>query len=206
MYKIIGADGKEYGPIPVDTVRQWIAEGRANGLTQVQAAGSSDWRPLNQFPELAVLLSSPPPAPSGAVIPPMSPIGAMGTAPVVDAVNGPAIGLIVVGALGIIFSIGRVIMVAAGINPFSHMQNNPQWVTMAAGSAGIGMALVGILCGAVTVFGGLKMRSLQSYGLCMAASILAMIPCTSGCCLIGLPIGIWALVVLSKPEVKSAFH
>ena len=37
------------------------------------------------------------------------------------------------------------------------------------------------------------------------ASILAMIPCLSPCCLIGLPIGIWALVILMKPEVKAAF-
>ncbi len=52
----------------------------------------------------------------------------------------------------------------------------------------------------------MKMKKLESYGLAMAASIIAMIPCLSPCCLIGLPIGIWALVVLSKPEVKSAFH
>ena len=30
MYKIIGADGKEYGPIPLDQFRQWIAENRVN--------------------------------------------------------------------------------------------------------------------------------------------------------------------------------
>jgi len=52
----------------------------------------------------------------------------------------------------------------------------------------------------------LKMKKLENYGLAMTASILAMIPCLSPCCLIGLPIGIWAVVVLSKPEVKSAFH
>jgi hypothetical protein len=40
----------------------------------------------------------------------------------------------------------------------------------------------------------------------MTASILALAPCISPCCLVGLPIGIWALVVLSKPEVKSSFH
>jgi hypothetical protein len=28
----------------------------------------------------------------------------------------------------------------------------------------------------------------------------------SPCCFIGLPIGIWALIVLAKPEVKAAFH
>jgi hypothetical protein len=32
------------------------------------------------------------------------------------------------------------------------------------------------------------------------------VPCISPCCLVGLPIGIWALVVLNKPEVKSSFH
>jgi hypothetical protein len=40
----------------------------------------------------------------------------------------------------------------------------------------------------------------------LAAAIVALIPCFSPCCLIGLPIGIWALVVLSKPEVKSQFE
>lgn len=38
------------------------------------------------------------------------------------------------------------------------------------------------------------------------AAILAMIPCVSPCCLLGLPLGIWALIVLLKPEVKAAFQ
>jgi hypothetical protein len=38
----------------------------------------------------------------------------------------------------------------------------------------------------------------------MAAAIMAMIPCNC-CCLLGLPFGIWALVMLMKPEVKSQF-
>jgi hypothetical protein len=47
-------------------------------------------------------------------------------------------------------------------------------------------------------------EDLKSYGLAMTSSILAMIPCHV-CCMVGLPIGIWALIVLLKPEVKSAF-
>jgi hypothetical protein len=50
------------------------------------------------------------------------------------------------------------------------------------------------------------MQQLTSHGLAMAAAIIAMIPCFSPCCVLGLPFGIWALVVLSKPEVKSQFH
>ena len=58
---------------------------------------------------------------------------------------------------------------------------------------------------AFVLFGAIKLMRLQSYGLAMAACIVAMLPCQC-CCLFGLPFGIWALVVLSKPEVKSAFH
>ena len=63
MYKLIGADGKEYGPITIDQVRQWIAEGRAAGQTLISLENTSDWRPLTAYPELATLL--PPPSPVG---------------------------------------------------------------------------------------------------------------------------------------------
>jgi hypothetical protein len=60
---------------------------------------------------------------------------------------------------------------------------------------------------AVVIFMGAgKMKRLESYGFAMAVSIIAMIPCISPCCLIGLPMGIWALVVLLDPNVKAAFR
>lgn len=55
-------------------------------------------------------------------------------------------------------------------------------------------------------FGALKMKNLESYGLAMAAAIIACIPCCGSCCCIGIPVGIWSLVVLRKPEVKAAFR
>ncbi len=54
MFKIIGADQKEYGPISAEQMKQWIAEGRANSATLVQAAGSTDWKPLSSFPDFTV--------------------------------------------------------------------------------------------------------------------------------------------------------
>ena len=51
MYKIIGADGKEYGPVTAEQLRQWIQEGRANAQTRAQAEGSADWKSLAEFPE-----------------------------------------------------------------------------------------------------------------------------------------------------------
>jgi hypothetical protein len=53
MYKIIGADGREYGPVSAEQLRQWIAEGRANPQTLMQAVGSTEWKPLTLFQELS---------------------------------------------------------------------------------------------------------------------------------------------------------
>lgn len=57
MYQIVGTDGKTYGPITADTLRQWIREGRANGHTQVRAEGGTEWKPAASFSEFAAELS-----------------------------------------------------------------------------------------------------------------------------------------------------
>ena len=75
MYKIRGNDGKEYGPVPVDQMHQWIREGRANAQTQVQLEGSTEWQALGTLPEFAASLAVPV-APAATM-----PGVAMGTAP-----------------------------------------------------------------------------------------------------------------------------
>jgi hypothetical protein len=60
MYKFIGGDQKEYGPVSAEQIRQWVAEGRANGQTLVLAEGTTEWRPLASFPELAGATAAPP--------------------------------------------------------------------------------------------------------------------------------------------------
>jgi TM2 domain-containing membrane protein YozV len=61
MYRIIGADGNEYGPVTSEQVRQWITEGRANGQTNVRVEGSPDWQMLGRLPEFTGDLRSAPP-------------------------------------------------------------------------------------------------------------------------------------------------
>ena len=56
MYKIIGADQKEYGPVTTEQLRQWLTEGRVNGQTLVKAEGAMEWKPLGGFPEFADVL------------------------------------------------------------------------------------------------------------------------------------------------------
>lgn len=66
--------------------------------------------------------------------------------------------------------------------------------------------VIGIAINGVTLFGGMKMRSLEGYSMAMAGAILAVIPCCSPCVLLGIPFGIWALVVLFDPQVKASFR
>ena len=76
MYKIIGADGKEYGPITAERLKQWIAESRANAQTKILAEGTTDWKTVADFPEFAEALAA-------RFAPPV--VGASGPKPNADA-------------------------------------------------------------------------------------------------------------------------
>ncbi len=66
MFTIIGADGKEYGPVTADKLREWIASGRANAQTQARRDGETAWSTLGSLPEFSAAFAAqpPPPAPS----------------------------------------------------------------------------------------------------------------------------------------------
>jgi hypothetical protein len=212
MYRIIGADGNQYGPISADQLRQWIAEGRANAQTKILAEGTTEWKPLSEFPEFFPSTSAPgamPPPPSPAPLPgmpTMQPLGSYGYPGAADQVNGPAIGLIIVAIIGFLAQVFSLVWRLFFSAVAAAQSNQPEWVTMFSGTGAIIGSILGILSSILVLFGALKMKRLENFGLAMTVSIIAMIPCVSPCCLIGLPIGIWSLVILSKPEVKAAFH
>ena len=58
MYKIIGADGREYGPISLEQLRQWHAEGRVNAQTRVLVTGEANWKTIAELAELAAAVPS----------------------------------------------------------------------------------------------------------------------------------------------------
>jgi hypothetical protein len=68
MYKILGVDGREYGPVTAEQLRQWIREGRANAQTKAQAEGATEWKPISAFPEFADLAEPSPAAPAVAPV------------------------------------------------------------------------------------------------------------------------------------------
>jgi hypothetical protein len=208
MYKIIGGDGNEYGPVSAEQLKAWIADGRASAQTRVQAEGQTEWKALAEYPELALLL--------GTAETPGAPPAFPAAAPHVSApdalqqVQGPATGLIVTAALGFLAAIAGLLMnifgVTMGAAGMQGSEEMPQWVNMMSGGLGIVQSILAMGMSVLILLGALKMKKLENYTFSIIATIVAMVPCISPCCLVGLPIGIWALVVLNKPEVKSSFH
>ncbi len=64
-YKIIGQDGKEYGPATGEQLRQWILENRIESRTPVFAEDAKDWTFAGLLPEFAALFQ-----PAGTQVPP----------------------------------------------------------------------------------------------------------------------------------------
>jgi hypothetical protein len=57
MYRVIGADYKEYGPIDANQVRQWIIERRLNSTSLIQPEGCTGWQPLSSIADFAAVLA-----------------------------------------------------------------------------------------------------------------------------------------------------
>jgi ABC-type proline/glycine betaine transport system permease subunit len=57
----------------------------------------------------------------------------------------------------------------------------------------------------LVLVGALRMKALRSYEFSMIAALLALLPCVTSCCLIGLPFGIWAIIVLRRLGIKGQF-
>jgi hypothetical protein len=209
MYKIIGADQKEYGPVTSDQIRQWIADQRANAQTRARAEGEQEWKTLAEFPEFAAALGLTPGAAFAPPLPAAADPGGRDAA--LQAVKGPAIALLVTAILGLVavaFGLVANLLSLAGSPIGMRHMGDPQmerWASMFGGGFGIVQDIIGAVCGVIILKAALKMQKLENHQLAFTASILAMVPCVSPCCFLGLPFGIWALVVLNKPEVKSQF-
>lgn len=127
-----------------------------------------------------------------------------------SAVIGPAIAIMVVSGLSIVCGLidlafrvlGASLMAGASVGSGAN-------AAQAAGQT-VGMILGGIvdvlslILPIVMLIGAIKMKNLQNYGLALTSCIVAMLPIHC-CCFLGLPFGIWGVVMLNKPEVKDAF-
>jgi hypothetical protein len=136
MYKIIGSDQKEYGPVSSDQIRQWIALGRVNAQTKTQADGG-EWKTLADFPEFAAAFTGG--VPKGP--PPLTQVSTSGQP---AKTNGLAIASLVLGILGLI-SCGLTALIGLILGIVSLSQIRKSKGTMGGG----GIALAGTIVSAV---------------------------------------------------------
>jgi len=138
LFKIRGADQNEYGPVTADVVIQWIAANRLARHSLAQIEGSTEWKPLSEFPEFQGVLSA-----QSAPPPPM--LG--GSYPSGGSQQGMAIASLVLGIGGI-----TCLSLFAGIPAIilGHMAHS-RARKMPAVYGGAGMALAGLILGYLSV-------------------------------------------------------
>ncbi|HZF01496.1 MAG TPA: DUF4190 domain-containing protein [Methylomirabilota bacterium] len=137
MYKIIGADGKEYGPITAEQLRQWIAQGRANAQTRTISENATEWKPLGALPEFANSFPA-------AVPPGFAPL-LVGT---VRKTNGFATGGMICGILSIVCCCGfpiNIIGIILSLVALSQINRHPELYE------GRGLAITGLILSVASI-------------------------------------------------------
>ncbi|HEY3863663.1 MAG TPA: DUF4190 domain-containing protein [Verrucomicrobiae bacterium] len=161
MYKIIGADLKEYGPVSAEQLRQWVTEGRVNGQTKVAPAEGTDWRLMSELPEFAGLF---PAAPAPVLIPAAVPIAPL---PVQPRASQMAVWSMVTGIVSILCCCGWFVFAPLGIVlgavALSQMKSQPALTGRGFAILGIVLGIVAILIwGATDIFFFLNPDALQN--------------------------------------------
>ncbi|MBL9172970.1 MAG: DUF4339 domain-containing protein [Verrucomicrobiales bacterium] len=213
MYRVKGADGKDYGPVDADHIRLWSREGRLNRHSLLQREGEVEWKAVEQFPEFADLVA----APAIPVPPSMGLPSGGGTEAAQSAVKAPAILMIVAAALSLLHALYSLVIIFQMpmddiLRQAEKQMGQPFPVQVPVAFMKTAMVATGalpIVAAIITLIAGQRFLSLRSRGLVMTGGILLLLPCcgVSGpVCLLGMPVGIWSLVVVSKPEIRSAFR
>ncbi len=184
MYKILGADQKEYGPVTADTLRQWIAERRANGQTLICLDGTTDWKTLASFPEFSDALNNA----FGAA----ASTGTTGAPQVIARAEEPKKGLaitsLVLGILSVacLMFITGIPAVITGIMALNRTSRKP------GEYGGRGLAIAGIALGAAGILLTLVSLALVLPALAKGKSKAQSISCINNLKQIGLAARIYA--------------
>jgi serine/threonine protein kinase len=114
-------------------------------------------------------------------------------------VKGPALGLIVTGSLNwVLFTLAFILI---GLKGMAMLARGPGPYEI--GGLILLVPLAAMAVNSFIIYAGLKLMRLERRGAGVAAGILAMIVAPGN--IVGLPMGIWTLVVLSRREVRAAF-
>jgi hypothetical protein len=122
------------------------------------------------------------------------------------AVSGPATGLFVTSLLGLLAAFGFIgLGVFFIIMVFVTPPRHDEWgIVFGCLASSFGPGLTGLIWSTLVMVGSRKMQSMSSLGWSLTAAYLSLVPCY--CIIPALPIGIWALTALHRPEVRDAFR
>jgi tRNA A-37 threonylcarbamoyl transferase component Bud32 len=151
-----------------------------------------DWGDREAAQQLVESIVQPPPLPQARPVwgaPAPRHVEALRNWNIRRKVLGPALGLLLSGILG---------AVSCFVWGFWFTWGNPE-LHLAVWALPL-LAMTVIQC-----IGAVRMLTRQSYLWAVTAAILALFPWSPGGLIIGLPCGIWALIVLSKPEVMATY-
>jgi len=197
-YIIIGGDGKEYGPKTEAEIRAWIEQGRLNASSQIKNLEENQWKTIQSCDFHS---DSTPPEFNKAPL----------AASTLTRVNVPAISMMILALICIPLALFGMTIVAFPESINTILPDMPPKMAeqmeqlVSTGAVGIAQYALSLIANITILIGAVRMRKCRSYGLALTASILCLL-CNWSCFCLGPGIGIWALIVLCKPEVKGAFH
>lgn len=154
MYRVQGADQQEYGPIPAERVREWIAQGRLNAQSLASAEAAPAWKPLSEFPEFAADLAAratPQPLPAIPTNPGTGPTLISGapkqnTLALISLVLGIASMAFVCCCYGLPFNVAGIV---CGFIALSQLRSDPTLGGRNAAIAGLILSFLSLVTGAV---------------------------------------------------------
>jgi hypothetical protein len=175
------------------------------GVNFVTSAGTTAPLPAAPAPLHVSLPQSYAPGPVPGAYGSMTPSGTPGM------VLAPGICLLVFGILCFLVDVLNLVVTLSpsmqpknkeGLPPFLQQVLEDQ-----EKNAGLQVTFAGLfLFASLVILGGaVQMLRMRTWGVALAGSIVAMLHLQVCCCLLGLPLGVWSVVVLCQPDVRALF-
>ena len=120
-------------------------------------------------------------------------------------VKTPAMILMILSIIGIVLAVLMIGLNIFGVAVTGAEGGQQTVAVLAQGIGGVISNIFTIAFNAFMIFGYKKMMALESRAIVIISLILALNPCCSPCCILSMPIGIWGLVVMFDPVVKTSF-
>jgi len=208
-------DKRQKGPVTEEQFVELVRSGVIRADTLVWKQGMTAWQPYgqvsgkgNQPAPLEVTSSS---LPAGSPVAFSSASFSNDNAArerALSKVKAPAICLLVYACIAAGWILMQTIGALSG-QEYQPMQGlDPQAAEFAKKIQGPMQLLMiggGAISAVIIFVGAFRMLSLKNYSLVMAASIVTFLPCICPCCVLGIPFGIWSLIVLNNTDVKGQF-